>query len=84
MEGNKSEGCESVLVEGVGGEATVVTKGVKLSSFASRRFLVDCHVLPVGGAGKAGEYSRASSRVMARRVTLVTRVTQGGEGKTEF
>ena len=28
VEGNKSEGCESVLVEGVGGEATVVTKGV--------------------------------------------------------
>ena len=44
VEGNKSEGCESVLVEGVGGEATVVTKGVKLSSFASRRLPVGCHM----------------------------------------
>ena len=84
VEGNKSEGCESVLVEGVGGEATVVTKGVKFSSFASRRHLVDRHVLAVGGAGKAGEYSRASSRVVARRVALVIRATQGGERKTEF
>ena len=41
-------------------------------------------MLPVGGAGKAGEYSRASSRVVARRVALVIRATQGGERKTEF
>ena len=31
-EGYKSEGCESAVVEGVGGEATVVTRGVKSSS----------------------------------------------------
>ena len=35
VDGNSSDGCESVLVVGVGGGATVVTKGVKFSSFAS-------------------------------------------------
>ena len=28
VDGNNNDGCESVLVVGVGGEATVVTKGV--------------------------------------------------------
>ena len=37
VDGNNNDGCESVLVVGVGGEATVVAKGVKSSSFASCR-----------------------------------------------
>ena len=66
----------------------MVTKGVKSSSFASRRLVCGLHVLPVGGAGKEGEFSRASWRVvlenLVRCVALVMRATQGGDGKTEF
>ena len=71
--GVDKEGCESVVVVGVGGEVTVVTidvMGSKLSSFTSR----PCHKLPVGKGSKDGDVSHASSCVVA-----VMRATHGGE-----